>query len=220
MINGYLYAEKLMTGKFITFEGGEGVGKSTQVKYIMQYLADSGQDAILVRQPGGTPISEKIREILLSPECAEMTPECEAYLYAAARAQLVQQVIIPALKEGKIVVCDRHIDSSLAYQGAGRGLGVDEVADINKYAIKDCPVDATVFIDLPHDKMFRSRQKSEALNDRFEVETNEFHKRVYEGFRKAAEMYPDRFIVIEPCQEKADTSAKIIAALRDKGVIK
>ena len=175
--------------RFITFEGGEGVGKSTQVKLLMEYLAATNQAAVLVRQPGGTPISEKIRKIILSTDSADMTAECEAYLYAAARVQLVQQVIIPALNEGKIVVCDRHIDSSLAYQGAGRGLGIEEVADINKYAVRDCPVDATVFIDLPHDKMFRSRQKAEELNDRFEVETAEFHSRVYEGFRKAAEMF-------------------------------
>lgn len=209
-----------MKGKFITFEGGEGVGKSTQVKLLMEYLAATNQAAVLVRQPGGTPISEKIRKIILSTDSADMTAECEAYLYAAARVQLVQQVIIPALNEGKIVVCDRHIDSSLAYQGAGRGLGIEEVADINKYAVRDCPVDATVFIDLPHDKMFRSRQKAEELNDRFEVETAEFHSRVYEGFRKAAEMYPERFITINPCFDKRETGKKIVDALVAKGVIK
>ncbi len=209
-----------MTGKFITFEGGEGVGKSTQVRLVMEYLAATNQAAVLVRQPGGTPISEKIREILLSPESTDMTPECEAYLYAAARAQLVKKVILPTLAEGKIVICDRHIDSSLAYQGAGRELGIDEVADINKYAIRGCPIDATIFIDLPHDKMFRSRQKAEALNDRFEVETSDFHKRVYDGFRKAAEMYPDRFIRIEPCDDKNETAKKIIAALVARGLIK
>lgn len=128
-------------------------------------------------------------------------------------------MIIPALKEGKTVVCDRHIDSSLAYQGAGRGLGIDTVADINKYAIAGCPVDATVFIDLPHDKMFRSRRKAEELNDRFEVETADFHKRVYEGFRAVAAKNP-AIIIISPCGDKTDTSKKIIGALRDKGLIK
>lgn len=209
-----------MKGKFITFEGGEGVGKSTQVRLVMEYLAATNQPAVLVRQPGGTAISEKIRDILLSPESADMTAECEALLYAAARAQLIKEVIIPALDEGKTVVCDRHIDSSLAYQGEARGLGFEKVLQINEAATEGCPVDATVFIDLPHDKMFRSKKKSEALNDRFESETADFHEKVYEGFRKAAAKYPERIIRVSPCENKLCTSEKIISALREKGVIK
>lgn len=209
-----------MKGKFITFEGGEGVGKSTQVRLLMEYLEKTAQPAVLVRQPGGTPVAEKIRDILLSPESVDMTPECEAYLYAAARAQLLKQVVIPAMAEGKIVICDRHLDSSLAYQGAGRGLGIDEVEKLNEAATKDCPVDATVFIDLPHDKMFRSLKKAAEMGDRFEVETDDFHKRVYEGFSEIAKKYPDRIIRIVPCESKSDTSEKIIGALRDRGLIK
>ena len=209
-----------MKGKFITFEGGEGVGKSTQVRLLMEYLEKTAQPAVLVRQPGGTPVAEKIRDILLSPESVDMTPECEAYLYAAARAQLLKQAVIPALSEGKIVICDRHLDSSLAYQGAGRGLGIDEVEKLNETAVKDCPVDATIFIDLPHDKMFRSLKKAAEMGDRFEVETDDFHKRVYEGFSESAKKYPDRIIRIVPCESKSDTSEKIIGALRDRGLIK
>ena len=209
-----------MKGKFITFEGGEGVGKSTQVRLLMEYLEKTSQPAVLVRQPGGTPICEKIREILLSPESADMTPECEAYLYAAARAQLLREVVIPALNEGKIVICDRHVDSSVAYQGAGRGLSTDVVKNINAKAIEGCPVDATVFIDLPHDKMFRSRKKAEELGDRFEVESGDFHARVYKGFSDIADENPERVIRIVPCECKAETSRHIIDALREKGLIR
>lgn len=209
-----------MKGKFITFEGGEGVGKSTQVRLLMEYLEKTSQPAILVRQPGGTPIAEKIRAILLSPESSDMTPECEAYLYAAARAQLLREVVLPALNEGKIVVCDRHVDSSIAYQGAGRGLGTEIVKNINATAVEGCPVDATVFIDLPHEKMFRSLQKAESMGDRFEVESNDFHARVYKGFSDIANSEPERVIRIVPSECKNDTSKNIISALREKGLIK
>lgn len=205
---------------FITFEGGEGVGKSTQVARLMEYLKKSGQKAVLVRQPGGTKICEEIRKILLNPDNAEMCAECEAYLYAAARAQLMREVIIPADKDGVVVVCDRHIDSSLAYQGKARGLGVDEILKLNGLAVAGRSPDATVFIDLPHDKMFRSRQKSRDMNDRLEEESDAFHRKVYEGFRELAERFPDRIIRIEPCADRNDTSRKIIDALRAKGVIK
>ncbi|UKI52130.1 MAG: dTMP kinase [Clostridium sp.] len=170
--------------------------------------------------PAALPFAKKIREILLSPESADMTPECEAYLYAAARAQLLREVVIPALNEGKIVICDRHVDSSVAYQGAGRGLGADVVKNINAKAIEGCPIDATVFIDLPHDKMFRSRKKAEELGDRFEVESGDFHARVYKGFSDIADENPERVIRIVPCECKAETSRHIIDALREKGLIR
>jgi thymidylate kinase len=205
---------------FITFEGGEGVGKSTQVNRLMEYLRATGQPAVLVRQPGGTRISEAVREILLDKKNVDMCAECEALLYAAARAQLIYEVVIPALKEGKIVVCDRHIDSSLAYQGVARGLGIDEVLNINGMAVRGCEPDATVFIDLPHDRMFRSKQKAQELNDRLESESEAFHARVYDGFRQLADRFPERIIRIVPCQDKVETSEKIIGALRAKGVIK
>lgn len=208
-----------MKGKLITFEGGEGVGKSTQVRLLMQYLKETGQPAVFVRQPGGTATAERIREILLSPDGAEMTPLCEAYLYAAARADLMIKVIIPALKEGRLVVCDRHIDSSVAYQGAGRGLGTETVRKINEFALCGVSPDAVIFLDLPHDKMLRSKQKSEALNDRFERETAAFHARVYEGYLKAAADNPS-FIRVVPCGEKRDTLNKIVSALRERGVLR
>lgn len=118
------------------------------------------------------------------------------------------------------MICDRHVDSSVAYQGAGRGLGTDVVQNINAKAIEGCPVDATVFIDLPHDKMFRSRKKAEELGDRFEVESGDFHARVYKGFSDIADENPERVIRIVPCDCKTDTSKRIIDALREKGLIR
>lgn len=205
---------------FITFEGGEGVGKSTQVAMLMEYLEKSGQEAILVRQPGGTKICEAIRDIILSTNNSEMCAECEALLYAAARAQLMREVIQPAIKKGVIVVCDRHLDSSLAYQGFARGLGVDQVQEINKMAIDGTDPDVTIFLDLPHDKMFRPKEKSKNMNDRLETESEAFHDKVYEGFRQLAKQYANRIVRIEPQAEKKQTSATIIEALRSRGAIK
>lgn len=205
---------------FITFEGGEGVGKSTQVAMLMDYLEKSGQKAILVRQPGGTKICEAIRDIILSTDNLEMCPECEALLYAAARAQLMREVVIPAIKDGVIVVCDRHLDSSLAYQGFARGLGMEQVLEINKMAIGGVDPDVTIFLDLPHEKMFRTKEKSKNMNDRLETECEAFHQRVYEGFRLLAKQYANRIVRIEPCVEKSQTSARIIEALRSRGAIK
>ncbi|MEG1791512.1 MAG: dTMP kinase [Clostridia bacterium] len=204
---------------FITFEGGEGVGKSTQVSLVMEYLKNTNQEAILVRQPGGTQISEAVRAILLDPKNTEMCPECEALLYAAARAQLIKEVIKPSLDKGIIVVCDRHIDSSMAYQGYARNLGIDEIIKINEMAVGECVPDATIFIDLPHDKMFRSKASSLQLCDRLEAESQSFHEKVYEGFRMLAERFSNRIIRIIPCASKQETSKLIIDALKNKGVI-
>lgn len=209
-----------MKGKFITFEGGEGVGKSTQVSKLMEYLNNSGQKAILVRQPGGTPISEKIRKIILDKANSEMSAECEALLYASARAQLMSEVIKPALNKGIIVVCDRHLDSSLAYQGYARGLGIDNIFEINKMAVYDCHPDVTIFIDLPPEKTFRSREKSQEMNDRLEVESMGFHKLVYDGFVKLANNSNGRIVKVKPCSNKQDTFSKILRILQEKEVIK
>ncbi len=128
-----------MKGKFVTFEGGEGVGKTTQLRLVRQYLEEKGVDAIFLREPGGNDISEKIRNIILDISNSAMTGMCEAMLYSAARAQLTEEVIKPALQQGKLVVCDRFIDSTFAYQGIARGLGADKVDALNRMAAKLCP---------------------------------------------------------------------------------
>lgn len=149
-----------MKGKFVTFEGCEGVGKSTQLKQLKEYLDKTGQPAIFTREPGGNKISEQIRSVILNPENTEMNAMCEALLYAASRAQLVDEVIKPALDRGELVICDRFLDSSIAYQGGARGLGIENVLEINRHAIQGCMPDLTVFW------ICRRNIRSEAVRNR------------------------------------------------------
>ena len=201
---------------FVTFEGCEGVGKSTQLNMLKEYLSATGQEAVYVREPGSTRISEKIRSVILDPANTEMTAETEALLYAAARAQLVSEVILPALSAGKTVICDRYVDSSAAYQGYARGLGIDFVRRINSYALANAMPDVTVFIDLRPSDAFRSVRRE----DRLEREKAEFHDKVYEGYLAQASTSNGRFVMIKPEKDKNETHRKIIAALRERGAIK
>ncbi len=201
---------------FITFEGCEGVGKSTQLKMIKDYAEQTGQRIVFVREPGGTEISEQIRKIILSTANTAMTPVCEALLYAAARAQLVNEVIRPALDKGLTVICDRYIDSSVAYQGYARGLGAKLVKDINAPAVGNCMPDYTVFINLHPSQSFRTIK----LDDRFEHETALFHEKVYEGFIAEAQASPERFIMIKPDLDRNKTGKAIINALKERGALK
>lgn len=207
-----------MKGKFITFEGCEGVGKSRQIKFLEEYLIKNGIQYYLTREPGGTPVSEQIRSVILDGKNTTMTDECEALLYAAARVQLLKENVKPRLEKGELVLCDRYIDSSLAYQGYARGLGVDFVEKINDYAIKNFMPDYTVFLKLPPEVAFK-RKGGVDKNDRLELSGIEFHNKVYQGYLDLAERYPERFIVIDASGEKEETHAKIISALKEKGVI-
>lgn len=201
---------------FVTFEGCEGVGKSTQLALLKDYLKKTGQEAVYVREPGSTEISEKIRSIILDPENTAMTAQTEALLYAAARAQLVAEVIRPALDAGKTVICDRYVDSSAAYQGYARGLGVGFVAKINSYALENAVPDVTVFIDLRPSASFRSVSR----DDRLEREEESFHDKVYEGYIAQSKASNGRFVMIKPEKDKLDTHRKILAALRERGAVK
>ena len=180
---------------FITIEGPDGAGKSTQINNIKAFLEERGIPYILTREPGGTPISEKIREIILDKENHEMNSVTEALLYAASRAQHVAEVIKPALEEGKVVICDRFIDSSFAYQGNARGLG-DVVWDINKAAVDGCMPDITFIFKL-NPEVGLGRVKGRGEEDRLELEKLEFHKKVYEGYLKLEKEYPDRIVGID-----------------------
>ncbi len=208
-----------MKGKFITFEGPEGVGKSKQLNMFCKYLEQNGIKYFLTREPGGTDISEKIRNIILDKDNKEMTDECEALLYAAARAQLLKEVVKPRLERGELVISDRYIDSSFAYQGYARGLGVEFVESINSYAIKNFMPDYTVFLNLSPDQAFK-RKGGVDKGDRVELSGAEFHEKVYEGYLALSEKYKDRFLVIDASGEKEETQAKIISALKKVGVIK
>lgn len=181
-----------MEGFFITFEGPDGSGKSTQIKLIEKYLKQCGYDIVITREPGGTKISEKIRDIILDKAHVEMDYVTEALLYAASRAQHVSQVILPALKDGKVVICDRYVDSSYVYQGIGRGLG-ECVRDINRIATQDCMPDITFLFKISPEKSKRRIRKV----DRLEMEKMDYHRKVYQAYLDLEKQYPTRIKGIE-----------------------
>lgn len=202
-------------GKFIVFEGCEGVGKSTQIEFLRKYLEDKHIAAVFTREPGGTPLGEAIRELILKNG---MGAECEAHLFAASRAEHIDKVILPALKEGKTVVCDRYVDSSLAYQGFARGLGTEKVKRINEYSIENCLPDAVIFLNMRPSESWRRRKGRVVEDDRLEKETDFFHNSVYRGFLELAGT-EERFIPIVPDCDKLITRQKIIDALKTKNLI-
>ena len=206
-----------MVGKFITFEGCEGSGKSTQLRLLGEYLDDKKIPYIMTREPGGSPIAESIREIILDGKNTAMCDECEALLYAAARIQHLKERVIPALNEGKLVICDRYVDSSLAYQGEARGLGLEYIEAINELAIKNYSPDLTVFLDIPPDKAF-ARKHGADENDRMEKQGLDFHMRVYAGYKKLISKYP-RICAVECGGTKFQTHENIISLLKKKGII-
>lgn len=183
-------------GLFVSFEGSDGCGKSTQARLAAEWLTACGYDVTLTREPGGCPIAERIRDIILDVNSAGMTAECEALMYAAARAQHVQTVIEPAVRRGAIVLSDRFIDSSLAYQGAGRGLGAELVRCVNEPAIRGCMPALTLMYDLPPMKAMQ-RRLSASQPDRMELEKQSFVERVYQGYLAAAAQEPERIVLID-----------------------
>ena len=207
-----------MKGKFITFEGCEGVGKSRQISLLEDYLKDNGIKYYFTREPGGTDISEQIRAIILDGKNTAMTDECEALLYAAARVQLIKREIEPRLNNGELVFCDRFVDSSLAYQGKARGLGYEFVKRINAYAFENAMPDLTLFLNLSPKDAFLRKGGADG-KDRLEVSGMEFHEKVYAGYLELAEIYKERFAVIDASGSKAQTHEKIIAVLKARGII-
>ncbi len=207
-----------MRGWFITFEGGEGSGKSTQLNMLREYLQRANADFVYTREPGGTDVSEKIRNLVLDVNNKSMVDECEALLYSAARAQLVKEFILPAVEGGKLVVCDRYIDSSVVYQGYARGLGVDFVEKINAYAVQNCMPDVTFFLDISPKDAF-ARKGGADKDDRLEMSGQEFHQKVYEGYLLCAEKYPDRIIRIDSTLSAQEVHDQIIQVLKSKGII-
>jgi dTMP kinase len=205
-------------GKFITFEGCDGCGKSTQLRLFSEYLTNNGIPHIFTREPGGGKISEAIREILLSGKNMEMTDACEALLYAAARVQHLSDRVEPALQEGKLVICDRYVDSSMAYQAYGRGLGAEFIGQINGYALKHYTPDVTVFIDLTPEAAF-SRKHGADENDRLEQAGMAFHKRVYEGYKTLAQQNPERFLCVDGNHTPQEIFEEVVNALKERGCL-
>lgn len=192
-------------GLFITIEGPDGAGKSTQIPFIKEFLEKKGYKVLLTREPGGTVIGEKIRQLVLDKNHQEMSDITEALLYAASRAQHVAELIIPALNEGKIVLCDRFVDSSIVYQGKGRELGIGAIRDINTFATAGLEPDLTILLDIDPEIGLK-RVKATKEIDRLEQEKLDFHRKVYEGYKELINMHPDRIKVV-----KADQSIENIS---------
>lgn len=200
---------------FITMEGPDGAGKTTQIGLLRDYLSSKGYDIIVCREPGGTPISEAVRQVILNKDFKEMSSMTELLLYAAARAQLMEEVIRPALCEGKIVICDRFVESSAVYQGIARNMGIDLVYQVNHFAIGDTVPDLTILIDLDA-KIGISRKKKQTNLDRMESEALDFHEKVAEGYRKLSELYPDRIYKIDGSMAIEEIHQKIVMQINKK----
>lgn len=189
-------------GYFITLEGVEGSGKSTLIRSLRDFIEKSGREVIVTREPGGIDISEQIRSVILDTKNTNMDGRTEALLYAAARRQHLVERIIPSLEEGKIVLCDRFIDSSLAYQGFARDLGIDEVLSINEFAIGSFMPDLTLYLDLdPEIGLNRIRQNKGREVNRLDLEEINFHKNVREGYETIIKRFPDRIVRVDGNQE-------------------
>ena len=199
-------------GIFISVEGSDGSGKSTQIENIKKFFKDKGIDIVFTREPGGTQIGEILRNLVLDKNLKEMDDMTEALVYAAARAQHVAQVIKPALNEGKIVICDRFVDSSIAYQGYGRGLG-ESVKIINDFAIAGCMPDVTFLMKMDP-RIGRRRIKADQ-QDRIELEKDDFHIKTFEGYLELERQYPDRIVGIDASRTIEEIKMDIYNKLED-----
>ena len=195
-------------GAFLSMEGLDGSGKSTQMEMLTRNLERFGFEVEHSREPGGTPIGEKIRELLLSRENGEMTDVTEALLYAAARAQHVRERIRPAVAAGRVLLCDRFLDSSVAYQGGGRQLGVDRVLALNAEAVEDTLPMVTIYLDLDHRTSLARRSAASEL-DRLEAEKEEFHARVEQGYHELISRNPDRYVVVDARKDREEIAREI-----------
>ncbi len=202
---------------FITFEGPDGSGKSTIIQKVYDYLIENNYDVIKTREPGGSPIAEKIRDLIIDTENIKMGYRTEALLYAASRAQHVEETILPALNENKIVLCDRFLISSLAYQGVGRGLGIENVRNINEFAINGVFPDFVLFFDV--DPITTLKRKSSLdTADRLEKEGNNFHERVYNGYKEILNSEKN-IEIIDATQSVEDVFSQCIEVLKRRNVL-
>lgn len=197
-------------GTFITFEGPEGAGKTTVIMELYKRLKDEGHDVIMTREPGGIRIAEKIREVILDNRHQEMDAKTEALLYAAARRQHLAEKVIPALAKGSIILCDRFVDSSLAYQGYARGLGIDEVLSINEFAIGEMMPDLTVFFDVdPEVGLARISSNDAREQNRLDNESIQFHHKVYEGYQELIRRYPNRIVTTDASLSEVEVTENV-----------
>ena len=199
-------------GLFIAFEGGDGAGKSTQVDLLARALRDAGRQVVVTRQPGGTPLGASLRDLVLHGD--DVSPRAEALLFAADKAQHVTELVRPALQRGEDVLTDRYTDSSIAYQGVGRGLGPGEVQRVLEWAVDGMFPDLTVLLDVP---VAEGRRRRGAVHDRVEAETDAFHERVRGHFLDRAETNPERYVVLDATLPAEHLSAGVVEALKTRG---
>ncbi|EPY11112.1 MULTISPECIES: dTMP kinase [Paenibacillus] len=204
-------------GWFITLEGGEGAGKSSAIELLTDKLRQQGVNVVVTREPGGVRIAEKIRSIILDPEHTEMDARTEALLYAAARRQHLVEVVIPALEQGAIVLCDRFVDSSLAYQGYARGLGMEDVWEINRFAIHDTMPDITFWLDIdPQAGLDRIAANQAREVNRLDKEKPAFHEAVREGYERIAKQEPERIVQLDATQSLTQISGQMFDILCER----
>ena len=206
----------LNNAKFITFEGIDGCGKSTQARLLLEYMNNSGVETILVREPGGTNISESIREILLHSSSSQMGDRTESLLMTASRAQLTQEVIVPNIDKGKFVIADRYSDSTLAYQVGGRNLDIEWLIELNNYATFTLLPDITFFVDIRPEEALR---RLDSDKDRIEGEGIEFQTRVRKTYQILAEKFNDRYVIIDGYAEKGDIHKKVLNEMKRRKFI-
>ncbi|MCP5464177.1 MAG: dTMP kinase [Deltaproteobacteria bacterium] len=215
---------------FLTFEGVEGSGKTTQMKLLAEALEKQGDTVVLTREPGGTPIGDQIRQILLDANNKEMVPDCEVLLYYAARAQHIQEKIKPSLEQGKVVLCDRFVEASVAYQGYGRGISLQNLGFLGELVLDGLRPDLTILFDMPVEVgLERALKRASGLEaaqkeDRFEQEQKSFHEKVRAGYLEMAKKEPNRFVVVNADQTVQDLHAEILGIVlnkkRERGVSK
>ena len=206
----------LNNAKFITFEGIDGCGKSTQARLLLDHMNNSGVETILVREPGGTNISESIREILLHSSSSQMGDRTESLLMTASRAQLTQEVIIPNIDQGKFVIADRYSDSTLAYQGGGRNLDIEWLIELNNYATFTLLPDITFFVDIRPEEALRRKDSDK---DRIEGEGIELQTRVRKTYQILAERFNDRYVIIDGYAEKGEIHQKVLNEMKRRKFI-
>ena len=199
---------------FITLEGPEGSGKTTAVEAAVKELESKGYQIVRTREPGGTPIAEQIRNVILDKENTKMDPRTEALLYAASRRQHLVEKVWPALKEGKIVICDRYLDSSLAYQGGARGLGIDNILNVNMFATENTFPDLTLLFDItPEEGLKRIAANASREVNRLDLEKLEFHHKVRNTFLELAKKYPERYVIIDASKSREEVAKATLEAI-------
>lgn len=203
------------SGLFIAFEGGDGAGKSTQATAVEHHLLAMGRTVLRTREPGGTPVGEKLRALVLEHGHGEIDARTEALIFSASRAAHVEQVIRPALARGEVVLCDRFIDSSVAYQGAGRGLGLAEVRELNLWATQRLLPDLTVLLDVAPQQGRDRRTAGDAAEDRLESEPDDFHSRIRKAFLELAEATPEKYLVLDASAPREELTAAIMDRVRE-----